>query len=75
MLIEIGLMMDACQDNSRQSEGLNIRGCQYYLIGVIRPHPLVEIELTELPKSGDAMVAPAPPGTISLNLFFIISCS
>ena len=27
-------------------------------------HPFVEIWLTDLPKSGDAMANPAPPGTI-----------
>ena len=30
------------------SEGLKIRGCQYYLVGIICP--LVEIGLTDLPK-------------------------
>ena len=44
------------------SEGLKIRGCQYYLVGIICP--LVEIGLTVLPKSGGAM---APPGTTSLK--------
>ena len=44
---------------SGPSEGLKIRGCQYYLVGIICP-PLVEIGLTDLPKSGGAM---ANPGT------------
>ena len=29
--------------------------------------PLVEIGLTDLPKSGGAMAPPAPPGTTGLN--------
>ena len=40
-------------------EGLKIRGCQYYLVGIICPPPLIEIGLTDLPKSGGVM---APPG-------------
>ena len=40
-------------------------GCQYYLAGTTAP-PLVEIGLTDLPKSGGAMTAPAPLGTTGL---------
>ena len=32
------------------------------------PPPLVEIELTDLPKPGGAMAPPAPPGTTGLVL-------
>ena len=46
------------------SEGLKIRGCQYYLVGII----LVEIGLTDLSKSGGAMALPAPPGTTGLKM-------
>ena len=46
------------------SEGLKIRGCQYYLVGIIC-QPLVEIGLIDLPKSGVAM---APPGTTGLGI-------
>ena len=36
-----------------RQKGLKIRGCQYYLVGIICPlPPLVAIELTDLPKSG-----------------------
>ena len=37
---------------------------QYYLVGLILPPPLVEIGLTDLPKSGDAK---AHPGTTGLT--------
>jgi hypothetical protein len=47
---------------SGASEGLKIRGCQYYL-GGHNLSPLVEIGLTDLPKSGCTMAPPAPPGT------------
>ena len=32
--------------------------------------PLVEIGLTDLPKSGGAMALPAPPGTTGLQFYF-----
>ena len=39
--------------------------CQYYLVSIIcPPSPLVEIGLTDLPKSGGAK---APPGTTGLT--------
>ena len=37
--------------NLEPSEGLKIRGCQYYLVGIICS-PLVEIGFIDLPKSG-----------------------
>ena len=45
------------------TEGLKIRGCQYYIFGGHNLTPLVEIGLTDLPKSGEAIV---PPGTTPL---------
>ena len=48
------------------SEDLKIRGCQYYLVGIICL-PLVEIGLTDLPKSGGAIAPPVPPGTTPLK--------
>jgi len=39
---------------------MKIRGCQYYLVGIIYPS-LVEIGLTDLPKSGCAMASLATP--------------
>ena len=47
--------------SSGPSEGLKIRGCQYYLVGIICPP-----WLTDLPKFGEP---PAPPGTIGLVLY------
>ena len=35
-------------------------GGMYYWVGIICPH-LVEIGLTDLPKSGEAHAPPAPP--------------
>ena len=40
-------------------------GCQYCLVGIICP--LVEIGLTDVPKSGVAMAPPAPTGTTGLH--------
>ena len=51
---------------SGPSEGLKIRGCQYYLLAWSAP--LVEIGLTDLPKTKVAMIPPAPPGTTGLSL-------
>ena len=45
------------------SEGLKIRGCQYYIFGGHNLPPFVERGLTNVPKSGGAM---APPGTTGL---------
>ena len=57
---------------SGPSEGLKIRWCQYYLVGTICPPPLVEIGLTDLPKSGGfhamAWAPLAPIGTTGLVL-------
>ena len=48
--------------NAGPQEGLKIRGCQYYLVGIICPlPPLVEIGITDLPKSGKRGRACAPP--------------
>ena len=46
---------------SGPQEGLKIQGCKYYLVGIICLRTLVEIGLTDLPKS-----PPAPPGTTPL---------
>ena len=48
------------------SEGLKIRRCQYQCSGHNLPL-LVEIGLTDLPKSGGTMAPPAPPGTTPLK--------
>ena len=37
------------------------------LFGVHNLPPLVEIELTDLPKFGGVMAPPAPPGTTGLE--------
>ena len=37
-------------------------------MGIICPPPLIEIGLTDLPKSGGAMAPLAPPGTTPLVL-------
>ena len=47
---------------SGPSEGLKIRGSQIYLMGIIFP-PLIEMGLTDLPKSLGAMAPPVPPWT------------
>ena len=36
------------------------------MVGIICPPSLVDIKLTDLPKSGGAMAPPAPPGTTGL---------
>ena len=41
------------------SEGLKIRGCQYYLVGIICPPWLRYVGLTDLLKSGGAMAPSA----------------
>ena len=46
-------------------EGIKIRRVPV-LFGGHNLSPLVEIGLTDLPKSGGAMAPPAPPGTTSL---------
>ena len=49
------------------SEGLKIRGCQDFLLGIICPPPLFKIGLTDLPP-------PAPPGTTGLHYYsFLVS--
>ena len=53
------------RDVTGPSEGLKIWVCQYYL-GGHNLSPLVEIGLTDLPKSGCAMAHPAHPGTTGL---------
>ena len=52
---------------SGPSQGLKIRGGHVILGGENVP-PLVEIGLTDLPKSGCAMAHPAHPGTTGLNM-------
>ena len=55
---------------SGPSQGLKSWGYQYYLMGIIcppSPPPLVEIGLTDLPKSGSAMTHPAHLGMIPLT--------
>ena len=60
------------QKTTEPSEGLKIRGCQYYLMGIICPPP-VEIGLTDLPKSGAAMATPTPPGTTPLDKALLLT--
>ena len=49
-----------------KQEGLEIRGCQYYLVGrICLTLPLVEIGLIDLQKSEGAMCG--TPGTTPLN--------
>ena len=55
------------------SEGLKIRGCQYFFGGRNLP-PLVEIGLTDLQKFEGACALPAPSFGIPAHQNYIVRC-